>query len=102
MDSSLGNWSCRGRGKIIRLLPEILYIEGSLETTQMQHTAASRLTRGYLICIAGTVFWSTTAIFIRYLTETYDLPAMVLAFWRDLILSLTLGLVFLVFRRVRL
>ena len=61
-----------------------------------------RLTRGYLICITGTVLWSSTAIFIRYLTETYAIPALVLAFWRDLTLALTLGLFFLIFRRVRL
>ena len=73
-----------------------------METALTHNTAASRFTRGYLICIAATVFWSTTAIFIRYLTETYDLPALVLAFWRDLILALTLGMVFLVFQRSRL
>jgi drug/metabolite transporter (DMT)-like permease/ADP-ribose pyrophosphatase YjhB (NUDIX family) len=68
----------------------------------MEQTAASRLNRGYLICITGTVLWSSTAIFIRYLTETYAIPALVLAFWRDLTLALTLGLFFLLFRRVRL
>jgi drug/metabolite transporter (DMT)-like permease len=68
----------------------------------MQQITTSRLSRGYLYCIAGTVFLSTSAIFIRYLTETYHIPALVLAFWRDLMLALTLGLVFLVFRRVRL
>ena len=73
-----------------------------METSQLQQTAASRLTRGYLICITATVFLSTTAIFIRYLTETYDIPALVLAFWRDFMLALTLGLVFLIFRRMRL
>lgn len=71
-------------------------------TEHTEDIASSRLTRGYLICIAGTVFWSTTAIFIRYLTETYALPPLVLAFWRDLTLTLTLGLFFLVFRRARL
>jgi drug/metabolite transporter (DMT)-like permease/ADP-ribose pyrophosphatase YjhB (NUDIX family) len=70
-----------------------------LETAQAADTAASRLTRGYLICLTGTVLWSTTAIFIRYLTVTYDLPALVLAFWRDLTLALCLGLVFVLFRR---
>jgi drug/metabolite transporter (DMT)-like permease len=54
----------------------------------------SRLTRGYLICIIGTIFWSSTAVFIRYLTQTYHLPPLVLAFWRDLILALFLGTVF--------
>ncbi len=62
----------------------------------------SRLTQGYLICLVGTVLWSTTAIFIRYLTVTYDLPALVLAFWRDLTLTICLGLVFLLFKRSRL
>jgi drug/metabolite transporter (DMT)-like permease len=70
-----------------------------LETAHSADTAAARLTRGYLICLTGTVLWSTTAIFIRYLTVTYDLPALVLAFWRDLTLALCLGLVFLLFRR---
>jgi drug/metabolite transporter (DMT)-like permease/ADP-ribose pyrophosphatase YjhB (NUDIX family) len=73
-----------------------------LETVKLQQSIGLRFNRGYLICIAATVFWSTTAIFIRYLTETYGLPAMVLAFWRDLVLALTLALVFLLFRRVRL
>jgi drug/metabolite transporter (DMT)-like permease len=36
------------------------------------------------------VILSTTAIFIRYLTQTYQMPALVLAFWRDLIVALTL------------
>jgi drug/metabolite transporter (DMT)-like permease len=57
----------------------------------------SRLTRGYLICLAATVFWSTTAIFIRYLTVNYHLPPLVLAFWRDLSLAIALGLVFTLF-----
>lgn len=43
----------------------------------------SGFTKGYLICLVGTAVWSTTAIFIRYLTVTYQLPALVLAFWRD-------------------
>jgi drug/metabolite transporter (DMT)-like permease len=36
------------------------------------------------------VILSTTAIFIRYLTQTYQLPAIILAFWRDLFVALTL------------
>lgn len=60
---------------------------------------ASHLTQGYLVCLIGTVLWSTTAIFIRYLTVTYNLPALVLAFWRDLTLAMALGTFFLLFRR---
>lgn len=33
---------------------------------------------------------STTAILIRYLTQTYQMPPLVLAFWRDLFVALTL------------
>jgi drug/metabolite transporter (DMT)-like permease len=39
------------------------------------------------------VILSTTAIFIRYLTQTYQLPALILAFWRDLFVALTLLLI---------
>jgi drug/metabolite transporter (DMT)-like permease len=42
---------------------------------------------------------STTAIFIRYLTQTYQIPALVLAFWREVFVVLTLLLVMLFFRR---
>ncbi len=48
------------------------------------------LSRGYLIALASAVILSTTAIFIRYLTQTYHLPALILAFWRDLMVALTL------------
>ncbi len=41
------------------------------------------LAKGYSIAITAMVIWSFTAIFIRYLTEYYHLPALVLAFWRD-------------------
>ncbi|MFC1997217.1 DMT family transporter [Chloroflexota bacterium] len=46
--------------------------------------------RGYAIALASALILSTTAIFIRYLTETYQMPALVLAFWRDFIVALTL------------
>jgi len=33
---------------------------------------------------------SITAIFIRHLTQTYRIPALVLAFWRDGLVAITL------------
>ncbi len=45
------------------------------------------LSRGYLICLVGVTFWSTTGILIRYLTVNFELPALVLAFWRDLFVA---------------
>ncbi|MFH1523753.1 MAG: DMT family transporter [Chloroflexota bacterium] len=48
------------------------------------------LTRGYPIAFAAAVVLSATAIFIRHLTQTYHLPALVLALWRDTFVTLTL------------
>jgi drug/metabolite transporter (DMT)-like permease len=50
----------------------------------------SHLTRGYTIALVAAAILSTTAIFIRHLTETYHIPALVLAFWRDVFVVLTL------------
>jgi drug/metabolite transporter (DMT)-like permease len=55
--------------------------------------SSSRLGRGYLICLIATTLWSTTGVLIRYLTENYHLPSLVLAFWRDLFVALALGIV---------
>lgn len=52
--------------------------------------AGARLTHGYAIALASAAVLSTTAIFIRYLTQTYHMPALVLAFWRDGFVCLTL------------
>jgi drug/metabolite transporter (DMT)-like permease len=48
------------------------------------------LTRGYSIAVIAAAILSTTAIFIRYLTQTFHIPALVLAFWRDGFVALTL------------
>ena len=58
----------------------------------MPATALPRnsLARGYTIALFAAGFLSTTAIFIRYLTETYHIPALVLAFWRDVFVGLAL------------
>jgi drug/metabolite transporter (DMT)-like permease len=50
-------------------------------------------TRGYAFALISAGILATTAIFIRYLTQTYQLPALVLAFWRDSIVTLTLALI---------
>jgi len=50
----------------------------------------SNLTRGYTAALASAAILSTTAIFIRYLTLTYHMPPLVLAFWRAGLVVLTL------------
>jgi len=54
--------------------------------------------RGFTIALISALILSTTAIFIRYLTETYQMPALVLAFWRDFFVALTLLPILLVVR----
>ncbi len=53
-------------------------------------THTSQLTRGYTAAFLSAVILSTTAILIRYLTQTYQLPALVLAFWREVVVALTM------------
>ena len=50
------------------------------------------LTRGYTIAVVSAVVLSTTGIFIRHLTQTYQMPPLVLAFWRDVFVALTVFL----------
>ena len=58
--------------------------------------------RGYLIGLSATVFLSFTGILISYLNRTYNLPSLVLAFWRDLSVVLGLLIVFAAFKPDRL
>jgi drug/metabolite transporter (DMT)-like permease len=54
--------------------------------------------RGYLIALLSAAILSTTGILIRYLTLDYHLPALILAFWRDVIMSITLVILLGIFR----
>ncbi len=68
--------------------------------TTMDKTAATSAsqTKGYLIALTGTTLWSSTAIFIRFLIENNQLPPLILAFWRELFVSLAMLLVLALFR----
>lgn len=54
---------------------------------------ASQTKRGYLAAFGATLFLATTAIFIHYLTLNFQLPALVLTFWRELFTALSLFLI---------
>jgi drug/metabolite transporter (DMT)-like permease len=55
--------------------------------------------RGYAIAVIAALFLSTTAIFIRHLTLAYQVPALVLAFWRDAFVVITLLPIFAIAKR---
>ncbi len=56
----------------------------------MPPTKSTTLGRGYTIAVIATVIWSTTGIFIDYMTRTYDIPPLVLGVWRDGIVAVLL------------
>lgn len=73
-----------------------------MEKTITAQPRTSSLTKGYLIALIGTMIWSATAVFIRYLTEEYAMPPIVLAFWRDAVTAAVLALFFALFLPKRL
>lgn len=61
----------------------------------------SHSTRGFVIALIATLFWSTTGPLISYLVKTYALPPLVLAFWRDLFVAFGMVVGLLIFSRAR-
>jgi drug/metabolite transporter (DMT)-like permease len=55
--------------------------------------------RGYIIALAGTAIWSASAVFISYLTTRFDMPPLVLAFWRDILVTCSLAAALALFAR---
>lgn len=58
--------------------------------------ALSRSAQGYTAALISAIFLSTTSIFIRYLVMNFDMPPLVLAFWRNVFVVSTLVPVMLV------
>lgn len=57
--------------------------------------------RGYLIGLGATISLSFTGILISYLNRTYQLPSLVLAFWRECFVVLGLAAAFSVLSPAR-
>ncbi len=56
----------------------------------MQTPLPTHLARGYALALVSAAFLSTTAPFIRHLTQTYQIPPLVLALWRNFFVLLVL------------
>jgi drug/metabolite transporter (DMT)-like permease len=61
-------------------------------------SSSSNLSRGYLFALASAAVLSTTAIFIRYLTQTFQMPALILAAWREFFVVVTLLPILVIFK----
>lgn len=64
-------------------------------------TQSPNFSRGYILALIATILWSTTGPLISYLVKTYALPSLVLAFWRDLFVSLGMLVGLSLFSRTR-
>lgn len=69
-----------------------------MKTTSVPIQQEASLSKGYAIALTATFIWSLTAIFIGYLVLNYQMPAMVLALWRD---ALVFAGVWLVLRLIK-
>jgi drug/metabolite transporter (DMT)-like permease len=79
--------------------PKALQMQGFCFEVKCMH--AKNSSRGYLIGIFATVLLSFTGILISYLNKNYNLPSLVLAFWRDCFVVFALIVVFALFHRGR-
>ncbi len=61
--------------------------------------ALSRSAQGYTVALISAIFLSTTSIFIRHLITDFDIPPLVLACLRNVVVVATLIPVMLVFNR---
>lgn len=67
----------------------------------MTKTSNQAAPKGYPVALLSAVILSTSAIFVRFLTEKYNLPPTILSFWRNLFVAIVLLLI-LVFIRSKL
>jgi len=77
----------------IFMMPIIRYfdgMEGLIVPKPFSSSNSTNTSRGYTIALISAAVLSTTAVFISYLTTTYSMPPLVLAFWRDVFTALTL------------
>ncbi|MBA4421333.1 MAG: EamA family transporter, partial [Anaerolinea sp.] len=59
----------------------------------MAKTSTQTAPKGYPTALLSAVILSTSAIFVRYLTEKYSLPPIILSFWRNLFVAIVLLLI---------
>ena len=72
----------------------MIIVGSPVERMQMSHLA-----KGYFIAIIGIIIWSTTPVFIGYLIIHYKMPALLVAFWRDLFVCVALAPALFLIRR---
>lgn len=77
-------------------------MENPMSSVLSVERARAATARGYWIALSATLLWSFTGVLISYLSRTYALPSLVLAFWRDLFVSLGMVISLSILARSRL
>ncbi|PWH11671.1 MAG: EamA/RhaT family transporter [Anaerolineae bacterium] len=76
-----------------------IYIKYNVSMHTIQSlTSSSHLSKGYTFALISALFLSSTAPFIRHLTQTYAIPPLVLALWRNFFVLVTLLPILTLFR----
>ncbi len=57
-----------------------------------------QLNRGFLVALGSAVVLSFTAILIRLISQNYQMPALILAYWREIFVALCLLPALLIFK----
>lgn len=70
--------------------------------TEHTYPQSEKNKKGYLAAIGSAFFLSLTSIFIRHLTDVYGLPALVLVYWREIFVALSVAIILAVVNPNRL
>jgi drug/metabolite transporter (DMT)-like permease len=68
----------------------------------MEKVKMPKVTNGYIISMTGIVLWSTTPIFIGHLVTNHHMPALLLSFWRNILVCAISAPVLYLIRRALL
>ncbi|HKJ39947.1 MAG TPA: DMT family transporter [Anaerolineales bacterium] len=63
--------------------------------------SSSTFSRGYILALTAVIFWSFSGILISYLSVTYAVPSIVIAFWSVLFVALGMFTALIFFSRER-
>jgi len=61
----------------------------------------STFSRGYILALSAVILWSFSGILISYLSVTYAVPSIVIAFWSVLFVALGMFIALMIFNRER-
>jgi drug/metabolite transporter, DME family len=62
-------------------------LDFTVERVEKETTMRQSIRTGYLLSTAAALVWASTSPGIKYLLDTYHVPALAVAFWRDIFIA---------------